>query len=547
MTEPDDTASSTPQQPSDTPQPQGSDAGSTDLPNNDTVEWRRPEASAEAGSAGPSPDAQPHTGFETTPLPAYGQAPGQGQGPGYGQDPGYGEGSSFGQSFGQPSFGQPSYDPTPFGQTPYGQSPYGQPAYGQPAYGQAPPTGSPYGQGPFPSGTTAFGPDAGRQQSQPWWYVGGGADTPPADTYGGVPRSDGRPPRRTGVAIVGAAAIVALAVGGGYGGSAIYEHSHPSGGSSIAQVNASTASNSAPVQDLAKVAAAVQPTVVSIQVTSSNGSGEGSGIILSADGTILTNNHVASAGQGGTITVTFFDGKKADADIVGLDKTNDVAVIKARNISGLTPATLGDSDNVHVADTVLAIGSPLGLEASVTAGIISALHRPVEAGSGADAELVADAIQTDAPINPGNSGGALVDVTGKVIGMNTAIASLGSGSGQSGSIGLGFAIPIKRASQIANALINHQTVPQAQLGVSLSQTATDATVDSVTAGGGADKAGIKAGDVITSVDGTPIDTAVKLVSAIRAHAPGDTVTLTVKRGTQTLTLKATLQNASAAS
>ncbi|MDQ1715513.1 MAG: putative serine protease PepD, partial [Frankiaceae bacterium] len=356
-----------------------------------------------------------------------------------------------------------------------------------------------------------------------------------------------------GQAAAATVAVLALCLGAGYGGSALYDRQHPTAASSnspaLGSPTASAVSQADPAtQSLAKVAAAVTPSVVSIRVTGPSGSGEGSGIILKEDGTILTNNHVAVEGQGGTITVLFNDGKKADADIVGLDKTNDVAVIKARNVSGLTPAVLGDSDNVHVADTVLAIGSPLGLEASVTEGIISALHRPVQAGSGATSELVADAIQTDASINPGNSGGALVDVNGKVIGMNTAIASLGaSAGGQSGSIGLGFAIPINRASQIADALIKHVQVPHALLGVGLSQTAKEATVETVTPGGGADKAGVKVGDIVTAVDGKAVADGVNLTSMIRAHSPGDIVVLTIQRGTQVLTLTATLQNAPASS
>src|SRR3954468_3727359 len=281
-----------------------------------------------------------------------------------------------------------------------------------------------------------------------------------------------------------AAVLVAVAIGGGATGAALEHHDAPVTSAATAPVTGGTA----PTQPLAKVAAAVQPSVVSIQVSGNGESGEGSGVILRSDGTILTNNHVAAvAADGGSITVRFSDGKTAPARIVGRDPSTDLAVIRAENVSGLRPAALGSSNDLHVGDTVLALGSPLGLEGSVSSGIVSALHRTVNLGGAeqdnpsggpaAPSAVVTDAVQTDAAINPGNSGGPLVDSSGRVVGINTAIASLGGGSAtstQSGNIGVGFAIPIDQAKAIADQLSNGQKPTHAQLGVAVSD-ATNGT------------------------------------------------------------------------
>jgi putative serine protease PepD len=216
---------------------------------------------------------------------------------------------------------------------------------------------------------------------------------------------------------------------------------------------ASTVADSGSTQLLAKVAAAVQPSVVSVVVTLPNGTEEGSGIVLSSSGDILTNAHVVADASGGRITVTFSDGRTATARVVGANSSKDIAVIKAEGVSGLTPATLGSSSTLHVGDTVLAIGSPLGLDGSVTSGIVSALHRDAGRESGASSGTVAldDAIQTDAAINPGNSGGPLVDAAGRVVGISTAIATTSS---ESGSIGVGFAITIDDAMDAANGILS---------------------------------------------------------------------------------------------
>jgi putative serine protease PepD len=360
--------------------------------------------------------------------------------------------------------------------------------------------------------------------------------------------------RRRGTAAVGAAAVVAVALGSGLAGAEFatrnVDNAKPAAVASplltsavkSGAVPAQTATTQ-PREQLAQVAAAVQPSVVAIAVQGANGSGgEGSGVILSSDGLILTNNHVAEVGDnGGKITVKFSDGKSADATILGRDAGSDLAVLKAQNASGLTAATLGDDTQLHVGDTVLAIGSPLGLEGSVSAGIVSALHRPVALGGGS----LGDAIQTDAPINPGNSGGALVDMNGHVIGINTAIASLGSGlGGQSGSIGLGFAIPITHAKTIADQLAKGQTPSQGRLGVDATDAPSGgALIRAVTTGSAAEKAGLKTGDIVIAVGDSRISDAASMTAAIRSRQPGEAVKLTYTRGGTSSTTTATLGSA----
>jgi putative serine protease PepD len=299
----------------------------------------------------------------------------------------------------------------------------------------------------------------------------------------------------------------------------------------------------------------VQPSTVSITVTTQQGQDEGTGVIIRSDGMILTNNHVvADAAGGGQISVKFNDGKKVSADIVGTDPATDLAVIKASGVSGLKPVTFGNSDQLQVGDPVVAIGSPLGLEGSVTSGIVSALHRTLtesgqdqqqqqppgfpgfgqgqgpqgqQGGSGGTA--IGDAIQTDAAINPGNSGGPLVNASGQVIGINTAIATSGGGNG---NIGVGFAIPIDTAKQVADQLIKTGKATHAYLGVTLSDAQggqQGALVASVQGGTPAASSGLKEGDIVTQVDGKAIDGADALSAAIRGHNPGDKITLTYLR------------------
>ncbi|MGE5287391.1 MAG: S1C family serine protease [Micromonosporaceae bacterium] len=273
-----------------------------------------------------------------------------------------------------------------------------------------------------------------------------------------------RPPRRTGAAV---AVACALALVAGATGAMIALRFEPSRSvTRSAPVTSQTAAGAGQTQQLAKVAASVLPSVVMIKATTATGTSEGSGVILESDGVIVTNNHVISdaADGNGSISVTFDDGSTADATILGRDTATDVAVIRAAGVSGLTPATLGSASSLHVGDMVLAVGSPLGLAGSVTAGVVSALHRTVVVGGGDSGEpgesgeatqSITDAIQTDASINPGSSGGPLADSAGRVIGIATAIASTGGGyiGQQAGSIGVGFAIPMDTVDRIANRLI----------------------------------------------------------------------------------------------
>jgi putative serine protease PepD len=294
-----------------------------------------------------------------------------------------------------------------------------------------------------------------------------------------------------------------------------------------------------------QVAATVLPSVVSIQVQGPTGSGEGTGVVLSSDGLILTNNHVvAGAAEGGDVQVTFNDGSTADARIVGRDPVTDLAVIEAQGVSGLTEATLGSSADLDPGEQVVAIGSPLGLQGTVTSGIVSALNRPVRTGDASSAEsasTVIDAIQTDAAINPGNSGGPLVNLRGEVVGINSAIATLGAG-GQSGSIGLGFSIPIDQARAIATPLIDTGTATHAQLGVSVQDTADGAGIAVVGEGSAAAASGLQAGDVITKVGDRVTDSADALIAAVRSYRPGDEVTLTYRRGGEESTVTVTLDS-----
>jgi putative serine protease PepD len=341
---------------------------------------------------------------------------------------------------------------------------------------------------------------------------------------------------------------VALAVGAGFAGGALQgrlttgETATGSSGVSLTQqVSANRAP--APAGSVEQVAAALLPSVVSVLSSSSSSAGEGSGVILSGDGLLLTNNHVITGAT--SLQVQFNDGTVAAATVVGADSTDDLAVIKATGVSKLTPATLGTSADVQVGQGVVAVGSPLGLSATVTSGIVSAVNRPVrtssdqQQGSTTGQATVLNAIQTDAAINPGNSGGPLVDMSGRVIGIDSAIASLSSGvSGQAGSIGVGFAIPIDQAKRIAQEIIDTGHATHAVLGASVSDATTGgnglltvgARIGQITTGSGAESAGLQAGDVITKVGEQQVDSADALIAAIRGATPGSTINITYTRG-----------------
>jgi putative serine protease PepD len=286
-----------------------------------------------------------------------------------------------------------------------------------------------------------------------------------------------------------------------------------------------------------QVAAKVVPSVVELEAHQGNVGGEGSGIILSTDGLILTNAHVvmaaAEAGSGAaTTTVTFSDGRTVPFAVVATDPATDIAVVRAQGVSGLTPIRIGRSANLRVGQRVAAVGSPLGLDGTVTAGIVSALHRPVPTGVGPANEATAfDAIQTDAAINPGNSGGALVNMNGELIGVNSASATLdNSPAAESGSIGLGFAIPVDQAKRIADELVATGTASHASLGVQVGDDVSSegARIVDVTSGGPAALANLPVGVVVTDVDGQVVDGADALVAAVQSKAPGEKVTVTYR-------------------
>ena len=371
---------------------------------------------------------------------------------------------------------------------------------------------------------------------------------------GGVASPPHEPRRgRKGLAAAVIAASLLVGGGAGLGGAAIWDvtHDEPVGTASTGGPATSTVADqtSSPAVDgsVESVAQKVLPSVVKIDVTGQEGGGSGSGIILSADGTILTNNHVVEmAESGGSIEVSFADGSRADAEILGTDPLTDTAVIKASGVSGLTAATIGKSANLGVGEGVVAVGSPYGLDATVTSGIVSALDRPVNVGSDDEGNSTTyPAIQTDAAINPGNSGGPLVDMTGAVVGINSSIRTAASSSpygSPEGSIGLGFAIPIDEVMPIVDQMVAGDTPTHARLGIRVGDDDNGAEVVEVTAGSTADQAGIESGDVITAIDGQMITGGDSLVATIRSYRPGDTVTVTWERGGESQDAQVTLDS-----
>jgi putative serine protease PepD len=308
--------------------------------------------------------------------------------------------------------------------------------------------------------------------------------------------------------------------------------------------------------DWAAVAERASVSTVSIRVSDGNRGGEGTGVVLDEDGHVLTNNHVvAPAGDGGQILLTLADGRVVEAQVAGLDPATDLAVVRIVDPpADLVPATLGDSGAVGVGDPVMAIGNPLGLQGTVTTGIVSAVDRPVTAGDGQGATVVTAAIQTDAAVNPGNSGGPLVDASGRVIGINSAIATLGGGlGGRSGSIGLGFAIPVDEARDVAAQLVEDGSADHARLGVTAQDTVVDvgdgrraaAGVVEVVPGSPAADAGLESDDAIVAVDGRSTPGALSLTAVVRSYRPGETVTLTVVRDGETVEVEAPLAVADA--
>ncbi|MFI2753481.1 S1C family serine protease [Cellulomonas sp. P22] len=440
------------------------------------------------------------------------------------------------------------------------RAPYPEPASGYGSFGDAAPGYAPPG---YPSSGHTSSGYASLGQTAPGYAPAGaatgwsqGPPPPPPLTDPGTPPTEA--PRRghgLGLGWVVSLVVVALVAGaaGGVIGGRVFRDDHLVDAGLPAAVG-SGAGDRAP-DSVAGIAASVLPSVVSIQVAGPSGTATGSGLVLRQDGYVLTNHHVvADAGAAGTsVVVLFSDGTEESATIVGQTSDYDLAVLKVDR-TGLVPLVLGDSDLVVVGDPVIAIGAPLGLEGTVTSGIVSALNRPVSAGADADTAFI-NAIQTDAAINPGNSGGPLVNAAGEVVGVNSAIAQPPGGlSSTGGSIGLGFAIPSNQARRTAEQLIEtgHATYPI--IGVLLDQTYSGEGVQvakdtqngssPVTPRGPADRAGIRKGDVILAIDGRPVTDPDELIVAIRAKTPGDTVVLRVRSGTDERDVRVVLDESS---
>ena len=343
-----------------------------------------------------------------------------------------------------------------------------------------------------------------------------------------------RPRRRTGALIAGAALAAVLGAAAGVGSYAFLVND---GSVSPVTVTSGAVPQSPTLNGTVSAAAAkIEPSLVTIAVQSGSSGGIGSGVVLDKDGHILTNNHViAGAAQGSTITVTFHNGSTATANVVGTSESNDLAVIKVDGVNDLNPATFAKSSELTVGQTVVAAGAPLGLSESVTSGIVSNSARPVRSGNNNDAVYLA--VQTDAAINPGNSGGPLVDLNGAVVGINSSIASTSSGAdgGQPGNIGIGFAIPSDVAARVASELITSGKSSNAALGVQVTGSDSEVSTElgvplqEVTSGGAADKADLRAGDVVTKINDFHTTTADGLIAATRFYAPGTSVTVTFIR------------------
>ena len=455
-------------------------------------------------------------------------------------------------------------------QQPEGTRPEGTPSEGMP---QRPPS-----QASVPPQA----PGDASQHTAPLWYEQTQALPQPlayppvAPQTSGIPQAavmtqpaaaPTQPGRTRRLAELGAMAVVAAVLAS----TGTYAVTRNDVSSTSAQTPASTSSAAAPVvqanasaPNWSATAGVVSPSVVAISVSSAQESGQGSGVIFDTKGHILTNNHVVAAGGADAkLSVTLNDKRTFDATIVGTDPSTDLAVIKLTNApDDLKAIALGDARTIKVGDQVMAVGNPLGLAGTVTTGIVSALNRPVTTSnqeqqqgdptqqSNSD-QVVTNAIQTSAAINPGNSGGALVNAGGQLIGINSAIASLGSSGGsssQSGNIGIGFAIPVNEAKSIADQLITSGKATHPYLGVgSKDDVVTDgsakraaAVLSNVVSGTPADKAGLKAGDAITAIDGNLIDGSMSLVAQVRQHNVGDKVTLKVVRNGKSENIDVTL-------
>ena len=458
-------------------------------------------------------------------------------------------------SDGAPSGAAPSDSPTaaaPASGAPSADAPSGvaQPASGVPAVEPHTPVQPPYHQqfppqqpawygGPY--GQTSYAPNMG----QPNYGPGMGQPVP------AQPGGSGR----AGKVVAGGLLALLLAGGGGVVGGLIV-HASDSGTATSSASPAATHAV-APVinrSDVADIVDHVKDSVVSIQTQDA----EGSGVILTADGYVLTNNHVVADAQGNTVQVTLATGQSVKANIVGTDQKTDLAVVKAQGLSGLSAASFGDSAALRVGDTVLAIGSPLGLQGSVSEGIVSALNRTIQESPDTQQNPfggqqqqqqqqqagtnIAGAIQTDAAINPGNSGGALVNTNGEVVGINTAIATSNGGDG---NIGVGFAIAGNRAKEVAEDLMKGQKVSHPYIGINVGDADNNGggSVSSVVSGSPADKGGLKQGDIIVKAGDKDVHNGDDLLNVVQTSKVGDKLQLTVKRGSSNQNLTVTIGEA----
>ena len=509
--------------------------------------------------------------------------PGDPRQSGYGQHtPGYASGPGRHAEPQRPTFGSPAAPAGPPGQQGYSQQSPGQESpgqqgqpgrqgYGRPGSGQSAPAGQPgYGQ---QGGAPGYGQQYGQQGGTRPGYGSAGAPaagttstgtavgtTAHAGPAGSGPASPapasgpGRGRRGPGWLPLLALTLVAALIGGAIGVGTAFFLDAQNDRQSQEEVTIET-------PDWTAISAEATQSVVAIQVgTNGQMSGVGSGFVYGDQGYIITNNHVVAPADtaGGEVQVVTNSGAMVSASIVGRDPETDIAVLQLdQQPEGLTPLPVGDSAAMQVGDPVMALGNPLGLADTVTTGIVSALNRPVttsnigENPSEEDIALtITNAIQTDAAINPGNSGGPLVNGQGEVIGVNSSTATLqqpGSG-GQSGSIGIGFAIPISQATNIADQLISTGEAKHPHLGVSITSGEVEsggisrgsAVVSAVEGGSAADQAGIQQGDHIIAVNDTPVNSSVSLQAIIRAQAVGDTVTLTIVRGGSETNVQTTL-------
>ena len=351
------------------------------------------------------------------------------------------------------------------------------------------------------------------------------------------------PPRRPMAGFMAMAIVVALlagALGGTLGYVFALRHGGPRADTTLGGSTGGTAPLAQRSPDtLAAAVRRVLPSVVTIQVTSPDGTSLGSGFVVSPDGYLITNDHVVS-GSTGPVKVTFSDSSAGTAKIVGSDPESDVAVLRVDR-TGLTPVEFADSDRVAVGDPVLAVGSPLALSNTVTSGIVSALDRTIEAGETGGPTRYYAAIQTDASVNHGNSGGPLVDTAGRVIGVNSVIKSVAASEDEAGSIGLAFAVPINQAKRVAQDIIDtgraRRTVIGAQIENSYHNPAGGVRLSSVVAGGPAAHAGLRAGDVVVRIGGHPLEDPSDLIAMVRKFAPGSRVTVEYRRdgGTSAVT------------